>query len=638
MEQKDFFELPTSDTWQDELFHKLSITQTPGWPDQFGSALKSWFSSTNTKKIPTLSLFSGGGGLDIGFDDANFEILEQVEVDPRYAETLIVNAQGKTTINCIDIRNYRPKDNLKVDMIIGGPPCQTFSAAGRRASGVTGTSDPRGTLFEEYVRILNQLQPKAFLFENVLGILSAEKGSAWKQIKKSFEKAGYQIFWRVLDTADYGVPQHRERVFIVGLKSGEFRFPRPTHGPNANIQYYTAGLAIENCNLIEDKNKLKINGKWGHLINDIPSGLNYSFYTAEMGHPKPVFAWRSKFSDFMYKADPVTPIKTLKANGGQYTGPFSWENRQFDISELKRLQTIPDHYLLQGTRSAQIQQIGNSVPPQVARILAMAVLDQIFEIPLPSSISYLKENEVLSLGKRKSLLKNIYAMKAKEAISQIDLNNTSTLQNDLFYNQITLTPNFQLHEGFNSNGVTAELTYTVDNDILTIKGDFSNKSSGAIFSVILTPNHNKTWAVPFKGINLIGHGDNIFHITILWKALEYYLLKVFGIADFVQLSGYYQYHPKVKAELNHNQTNPTWNILKEIISYNGVGKHTTLSELSNLWDISENNIHKELIKIREIGYEIRNHNTNNQIPKGKYLIPYFFPSLNPPSLQRFKSL
>lgn len=616
----------------------FDMYQDENWPDKFGEFLEDWFAKNELKKIPTLSLFSGGGGLDIGFQNCNFEILEQVEIDPRYVKTLQNNSNGKSIVHCIDIRNYFPSPNLKVEMIIGGPPCQSFSAAGRRIAGVNGTTDPRGTLFEEYVRLLKTLEPKAFLFENVTGILSAQKGEAWKEIKIAFEKAGYQIFFKVLDSADYGVPQHRERVFIVGLKKGIFLFPKPTHGPDANKPYNTADLSIRNLENLENLDALKINGKWGHLIDEIPPGLNYSFYTAEMGYPKPIFAWRSKFSDFMYKADPHSPVRTLKANGGKYTGPLSWENRHFSISELKRLQTIPDNYILIGTRAAQIQQIGNSVPPQIARLLALAVIKQIFNLDIPLKLEYLKENEKPSFKSRKINIRNSYLQKAKQAISSIDFKDLNYIQNDLFYNQITISSDFRLVEGYHNNGVQTSITYQVSDNILTISGDFK-KNKCKEFIVVLKPNLKKGgWIAPFKEIKLIGQTTDIFNITILWKVLENYLLKEFGIADFVQLSGYYQYEPKVLAHLITKESDEEWKALKLIIGYIGVGKKVSIADLSELWEIETKSIHKILLRLRAIGYEIRNHNTNSQIPKGQYLIPYFFPSLTPPSLQRYKSL
>jgi DNA (cytosine-5)-methyltransferase 1 len=194
------FLAPDSDApnWFNAMLRELNVTQKPGWPDAFGSSLRRWLQENGVARVPTLSLFSGGGGLDIAFHDAGFDIVELVEIDPRFAATLAENAKpGRLlaggNVICADIRTYNPSADLKVDFIIGGPPCQTFSAAGRRASGVKGTSDPRGTLFEDYVRILKQLRPKAFLFENVYGIVGAEGGEPWKQIQAAFCDAGYDI-------------------------------------------------------------------------------------------------------------------------------------------------------------------------------------------------------------------------------------------------------------------------------------------------------------------------------------------------------------------------------------------------------------------------------------------------------------
>lgn len=131
---------------------QVDITQA-GWPDKFGNNLSSFIEKNNIKKIRTLSLFSGAGGLDIGFSDAGFEIIESVEVEEKFCETLKLNSgPGKyfesSTVNCIDVRKFSSEHLGKIDFIIGGPPCQTFSAAGRRANGVLGTTDARGMLFK----------------------------------------------------------------------------------------------------------------------------------------------------------------------------------------------------------------------------------------------------------------------------------------------------------------------------------------------------------------------------------------------------------------------------------------------------------------------------------------------------------
>ncbi|HEY9649025.1 MAG TPA: DNA cytosine methyltransferase, partial [Coleofasciculaceae cyanobacterium] len=431
---------PDCPIWFLPMLETLGVSYSTGWPDRFGLSLRQWFIQQGHSPIRTLSLFSGGGGLDIAFHDCGFEIVQMVELEAKYVQTLIHNTQpGKWLENskpiCIDIREFCPNSELNVDFIIGGPPCQTFSAAGRRAAGVAGTTDARGTLFQEYVRILEILQPKGFLFENVYGITGAQNGEAWALIQKAFQEAGYTIQFRVLDAADYGVPQHRERLFIVGLREGNYLFPQPTHGPDSpnGEPFYTAGVAVEASATLSFKTSTSLGvegvdksdadeglrGRYGHLLTDIPPGLNYSFYTEKMGHPNPVFSWRSKFSDFLYKADPEMPVRTIKAQGGQYTGPFSWENRRFTVAELKRLQTIPDEYELVGNHQVCIEQIGNSVPPQLGRILALSILEQVMGVQLPLPMPHLPVSKKLGFRQRKRQLTEIYAQKAKDAIANL---------------------------------------------------------------------------------------------------------------------------------------------------------------------------------------------------------------------------
>ena len=165
---------PNKVAWFQEMLRSLDVCRSPALYDNFGKSLRNWLDRQGHSPIKTLSLFSGGGGLDIAFHDAGFEIVQMVELEAKYVQTLEKNSQqgkwlqGSQPI-CVDIRKFFPSSDLKVDFIIGGPPCQTFSAAGRRASGVAGTTDARGTLFQEYVRLLKTLQPKGFLFENVYG-------------------------------------------------------------------------------------------------------------------------------------------------------------------------------------------------------------------------------------------------------------------------------------------------------------------------------------------------------------------------------------------------------------------------------------------------------------------------------------
>ncbi len=345
----------------------------------------------NARKEPvkTLSLFSGAGGLDIGFHQAGYEIVACIEIEPKYCKTLKANrGEGKTfgpqsRILHEDVRKFKAEDYIGqgIGCIIGGPPCQTFSAAGRRSGGVLGTSDARGRLFKAYCSILNVIQPRVFVFENVYGLPSANNGDPWREIVRAFSAIGYRLAADVLDAADYGVPQHRERLIMVGYKDGDFTFPAPTHGPDAHTGsgLVTVRQAITDLQDPGEEFRDDLGGLYGHLLPAVPPGLNYAFFTREMGHPEPIFAWRSKFHDFLYKADPDYPCRTIKAKPGKFTGPFHWKNRHFTVDELKRLQSFPDTYAIVGNYGKVLEQIGNSVPPLLARVIAISVREQLID-------------------------------------------------------------------------------------------------------------------------------------------------------------------------------------------------------------------------------------------------------------------
>lgn len=339
--------------------------------------------------IPTLSLFSGAGGLDLGFLNEGFDIKACVELEEAYCETLRTNLAGGngfhsgTQVICQDVREFDTKPFAKsgIRCVIGGPPCQTFSAAGRRAGGVIGTEDDRGQLFQSYCRILAELKPEVFVFENVYGLPGANGGGPWREIVKAFSKLGYQLRAEVVDAADYGVPQHRERLIMVGFRTGEFEFPRPTHGPDASTGTPLVSVEEAIADLQDPAEPFhgSLGGMYGDLLPLVPEGLNYSYFTAEMGHPEPVFAWRSKFHDLLYKVRRGEPCRTIKAQPGKFTGPFHWKNRHFTVAELKRLQTFPDAYELVGSYGKVLEQIGNSVPPKLAEAIAISVREQLLE-------------------------------------------------------------------------------------------------------------------------------------------------------------------------------------------------------------------------------------------------------------------
>jgi len=355
-----------------------------------------------------VSLFSGIGGFEYGMHDLGFEFLANLEFDRDCVTTLNSNevTAGGRTIVPLDITKVSPAEFFsgEIDYIVGGPPCQSFSAAGRRAGGVPGIDDARGTLFWYYCQYVAHFRPKAFVFENVRGILSSKRGEDFEIICQSFKNVGYNLYWRVLNSADYGVPQFRERLYLVGLREDlgmGFKFPQPTYGPDSPDArpYVTALDAIGD---LDDPtaNVPPYGGKYGHLIPDIPEGENYRFFTEEMGHPNPQFAWRSKFSGFLYKMAREEPCRTIVSQQSRYDGPLHWRNRKCSPAELKRLQGFPDEMQIPHSYVTVVKQIGNSVTPPVARALGMALR---FQIEKHISIPLLENDEKLTFDRRKGL-------------------------------------------------------------------------------------------------------------------------------------------------------------------------------------------------------------------------------------------
>lgn len=639
-----------SNSWFKEISQSLGFVERSGWQDQFGKNIFAWSKKQKQYPIRTLSLFSGGGGLDIAFHDVGFNIVEMVEIDDRYVETLQRNSgKGKYFNNskpiCIDIRNYDPEFDIPIDFIIGGPPCQTFSAAGRRAAGVNGTTDERGKLFWEYVRLIKKLTPKGFLFENVYGITGARDGKDWQLIVNAFKESGYEIYYRILDAADYGVPQHRERLIIVGLKNGEFKFPKPTHGPDSpgKHAHFSAYEAISDLKTDEDVPFLEVKGRYGHLLKEIPPGLNYSFFTEKMGHPNPIFAWRSKFSDFLYKADPERPVRTIKAKGGQYTGPFHWESRRFTIKELKRLQTFPDNYIISGSMQTQIEQIGNSVPPQFGRMLAISVLSQVFNWELPFTLHTLKPNEELGFRKRNRETNDLYREKAQKALAEI--------KKPCVLKAMGREYKATLQEGFSITELSKEdqngmfISFIPQEDMWEIKvmKQMEKVNPSGYMEIIVTPKKSYRWNL---GVNYVRLSSQIINgkvFTTLWKAFEAELVRGHYKADLVQLNAYYQYTPQLKISMEvdlsmNGNFHVMWNVVQSVVSGKGIKYVFKENELADIWEVDNQDILQYVIFLRNLGYEVRNWNTNPQIPQGSYLIPYAFPTLNPLSVQLNKSL
>lgn len=646
--QLDFFALGNNDaddSWFSDALRALKIDIVGGWPDDFGNALHA---NLGGRAIRVLGLFAGAGGLDIGFHDAGFSIVECNELEPAFAATLQANT-GKgqrlegTKVVCCDIKDYQPSYD-DIDFIIGGPPCQTFSAAGARAAGVNGTDDDRGNLFLQYARILKLLKPKGFLFENVYRIVGAQQGKAWARIQAEFKALGYTLHWRILDAADYGAPQFRERLFIVGLKTGSFQFPFPSHGPDSHDlrAYYTAGDAVKGLPL---STYPKVpGGRHGSLLKDIPPGLNYSFYTDKMRHPKPIFSWRSKFSDYLYKADPETPVRTIKAQGGQYTGPFSWENRPFSLPELKRLQTFPDDYDIIGNRQIAIHQIGNSVPPQLARMLALSIRQQVFSVRAPFRITLMPDSYQLGFRQRKAALTHVYAKKAQIAIARSKPSTPPIkLPSRVSYN-FSIDPDLRLTAGLRSRKAEFKVSFRVlkGNNWRATLSDAHSKTQAIKYRITISPPSFMGQMNNCSTTSFLSTSSSHRSLCGLWRAFELFASQYLSKDDLIQLFGYYQYRNRFTIQMHLDnkplKRNCFWNIVSLITAGQCVGSVMPIAELASQYDVSTDTLVPVFAELKSLGYEIRNHNTNKQIPQGSFLIPYSFPTLNERSLQRLTRL
>jgi DNA (cytosine-5)-methyltransferase 1 len=343
-----------------------------------------------------ISLFSGAGGLDLGVEKAGYEVRVAVERDRDAAATLEKNfpALAGAVIQA-DILDVSTDDMLraaglqgkaKPDLLIGGPPCTPFSKSGFWLEWKRAGLDPSASLLQAYTRVLREAQPRRFLLENVYALTYNNTASrhAYDCLRREIDEAGYSFRAEVLHAADYGVPQARPRLFVIGSRKGEKlpEHPSPSYGGawerrstgRLDRPHVTAGEALDGLRCDPEPEE-ELRGQYAALLPEIPPGENYLHYTAERGHPRPVFKWRSRYWSFLLKLDPARPSPTIQAQPGPNVGPFHWQNRRLRVPEIKRLFTFPDSFTLAGNRASMQMQLGNSVPPLLAQCVAEAIRD-----------------------------------------------------------------------------------------------------------------------------------------------------------------------------------------------------------------------------------------------------------------------
>ncbi|WP_262175666.1 DNA cytosine methyltransferase [Saccharococcus sp. Marseille-Q5394] len=335
------------------------------------------------KKPTVIDMFCGCGGLSKGFIDAGYKVLLGVDNNIPALETFKENHdgaiamdgdlfQGSTILEMASLTN-----NKRIDLIIGGPPCQGFSLTGSRDE-----NDERNKLFKAMVEAVNFFQPKAFVLENVPGLATLYKGKAKEAIIKEFTDLGYEMNTEILYAPDYGIPQIRKRLFIVGLKNGmKFEFPEPVRNQD---NYVTCSDAISDLHDFEDDlgsdvseyiNPPKtayqrmMRKKATHLYNHLgtkhtPEVINVISQVPEGGNHKdlpPGVGESRKFNEAWTRYHSQKPSKTIDTG---HRNHFHYKyNRVPTVRENARLQSFPDDFVFYGNKTEQYKQVGNAVPP-----------------------------------------------------------------------------------------------------------------------------------------------------------------------------------------------------------------------------------------------------------------------------------
>jgi DNA (cytosine-5)-methyltransferase 1 len=315
-----------------------------------------------------ISLFCGGGGLDLGLALAGFDIVLATDIAPPHCATIAHNFKASRTL-IGDITGLRAREVRRVtgqrsfDLIAGGSPCQSFSPLGQRGA----LTDERGLLVYEFVRLVKTLRPRAFLFENVPGITQINGGNDWKKLYTYFEQETcYRLFSDTLNAANFGVPQLRERLFVVGFRSTatDFSFPLPTHRDPAEplpLQSAPEQLPI----WVPVRLALaEVDGLPNHHLRPHGERVQNRYRTVPAGGRDAV-----DHTDRLHPDRPSPTVLVGSKTGGPRPHIHPAEPRHLSPREAARLQSFPDWYEFVGGPSWQYRAVGNAVPP----FLALAV-------------------------------------------------------------------------------------------------------------------------------------------------------------------------------------------------------------------------------------------------------------------------
>lgn len=337
------------------------------------------------QKIKSIELFAGAGGLALGLEEAGFEHIGLIEWDKSAAETLIKNRPKWNVLN-EDVEKVAERDleqefgvkKYELDLLSGGAPCQSFSYAGKRL----GLDDVRGTMFYHYATFLHKLQPKMFLFENVRGLLTHDKGRTYKTILGIFEDEGYITTHQILNAWDYAVPQKRERLITVGIRKDladkiSFSFPKPhIYKPILRDVKLDVHPSSEECASYSDYK--------ARVFALVPAGGYWRDIDPEIAKEYMKTCWYmgGGRTGILRRISLDEPCLTVLTNPGmkQTDRCHPLEVRPFSYRENARIQTFPDDWEFCGRLSERYKQVGNAVPVNLAKDIGIEIIKTIREL------------------------------------------------------------------------------------------------------------------------------------------------------------------------------------------------------------------------------------------------------------------
>ena len=363
--------------------------------------------------LPIIDLFAGAGGLSIGATQAVGVVKASIELDSTACETLSMNGHLHGVVANADVSELSGADLRLIAglssadplIVVGGAPCQPFSkaaywvengeearyrrarAAGEQTEKPQLMSEPRPderrNLVMEFWRLINDSNASGFVFENVPSIRHPKNRPVLDAFKNAAEQAGFYVTEILGKAVEHGVAQKRERVFLLGSKARQPEVPAATHSlPGKENQYLLPTLSTgEALDGFDHKRFFEpeevVQGRWADHLKSVPPGGNYKAHTAWAGHPNPTFVTETRFWNFLLKLDPAKPSWTLAATPGPWTGPFHWNSRRLRTVEMAALQGFPTDYKLSGSRRERVRQLGNAVPPPLARAMVAAVMESV---------------------------------------------------------------------------------------------------------------------------------------------------------------------------------------------------------------------------------------------------------------------